>query len=74
MLSRILMRYIIINFTPPLFYFFNHTAFGFVFLIYLYFTKNNISILISLSEFCCIWEYAINFFVILIKKYAQHPK
>ena len=50
------------------------SAFGFVFLIYLYFTKNNISILISLSGFCCILEYAINCFVILIKKYAQHPK
>lgn len=47
--------------------FFDHTAFGFVFLIYLYFTENNISILISLSGFCCVLEYAINCFVILIK-------
>lgn len=38
------MRYIIINFTPPLFYFFNHTAFGFVFLIYLRFLYKGIII------------------------------
>ena len=61
-------------YTPSVFIFFDHTAFGFVFLIYLYFTKNNISILISLSGFCCIFGICNKLFCNIDKKYAQHPK